>query len=500
MLLLTFRELVARCHQKVKIFISTRSFPAIENDLNDDLSLEVNAENNGEDVSTFIKKTLQNRIEEGALLPGEMTEDLREMIEKTLTRRAQSMFLYAALLLNQLCDRSHHDDKESIISKLGELPKNITEMYSGILNEIHDERSNSVRSCRIAQETFKWLLRAQSPLPWESLLEAVSPPDRKATLDEVLRSCRTLVIKGSLSLEFAHYTIREHLNTVDQYNSSKCDVVITQRCLNILTSSFGDQGQHKNLKNAQRSLLDYALLYWPIHYEGISKRDMDKNKAPINNMLRNFLLRGRKKTDTFAHWFVQARDMANKSANNRFLTAKLRHVDATPLSPLFAACVFGHEEVIGKFGRELDGLNKCNANGQTALCLAIENSKLGVVKALLSRRFPADLNLLNVNAVAQFEDMDPKEPPDIIIYASPLQCAAAVGALNIAEYLIKQGASVNLVAGYYGSPLQAAALKGHADIVAYLLDKGAEPNSQGGFHGKSMTHSINQALSILDFI
>lgn len=77
-------------------------------------------------------------------------------------------------------------------------------------------------------------------------------------------------------------------------------------------------------------------------------------------------------------------------------------LQSSPLNPLFAACVFGLEDLIAKFGRELDGLNIVNDNGQIALCLAIENGKLDVVKSLLTRRFPADPNLLNTKAVEQF--------------------------------------------------------------------------------------------------
>ena len=75
------------------------------------------------------------------------------------------------------------------------------------------------------------------------------------------------------------------------------------------------------------------------------------------------------------------------------------------------------------------------------------------MKALLCRRFPADLNLLNVSAVQQFEDWDPAKPPKVILYASALQCAAATGRLDIVEFLIEKGAHFDLVAGFFGSPL-----------------------------------------------
>lgn len=71
-------------------------------------------------------------------------------------------------------------------------------MYNRIIEEIHDDGNNSPRSCRLAQDTFKWLLCAQSaerPLECMSSPEAISPPDRKADLVELLSACRTLVVK-----------------------------------------------------------------------------------------------------------------------------------------------------------------------------------------------------------------------------------------------------------------------------------------------------------------
>ena len=169
------------------------------------------------------------------------------------------------------------------------------------------------------------------------------------------------------------------------------------------------------------------------------------------------------------------------------LRVKFDRLEAQPRSSLFAACVFGHEDIIGKFGRDLDGLNIHNGSGQTALCLAIQHNKLDVVKTLLASRFPAELNMLNIKAVEQYEDSRLKGPPSVIVHASAMQCAAAVGALEIAELLIQKGAHLDLVAGFYGSPLQAAAWNGHKDLVALLLRNGAEPNSQGGFYGMTRT-------------
>ncbi|KAL8696247.1 MAG: hypothetical protein Q9224_002895, partial [Gallowayella concinna] len=480
------KDISRQCPENVKIFISTRSFPAIEDYLKADTSIEVTTENNGEDVKEFIQRSLRASINEGALLDGNVTKELESEIETTLTKRAQNMFLYASLLLAQLCDRNNTDDADSIRKKLEDLPKDITEAYDQIMIQVHDDKKNSERSCRIAQETFKWLHAQQETFDHDAFLEAVSPPDKKVNNDELLRACRTLVVRGDRTYEPAHYSVREHIGRMAEYSASQCHIVATRSCLRILNKLFGlDMAEH-DLTPSEKSFGRYALLWWPLHYENVHQDDLNTHRSAVNAMLRSFLLQGRSKRNKYEEWFTQASEKAKSMKNNEALTAKFNALRASPLTPLFAAAVFGLEDLVSKFGRELDELNKCNQHGQTALCLAIENNKLGVIKALLTSRFPADINLLNVNAVQQFEDWDENHRPGVILYASALQCAAASGRLGIAEFLITQGAHVDLVAGYYGSPLQAAASNGHVQVVELLLKNNAEPNSQGGFFGNAL--------------
>ncbi|KAL8671416.1 MAG: hypothetical protein Q9168_004089 [Polycauliona sp. 1 TL-2023] len=479
------KDINRQCPENVKTFISTRSFPAIEDYLKADAAIEVSAENNGGDVKTFIHRTLQASIDDKLLLDGNVSEELQSDIENTLTKRAQNMFLYASLLLTQLCDKNKTDDEESIRKKLETLPKDITQAYNQIMVEVHDDKGNSERSCIIAQNAFKWLLYAQENLDHDAFLEAVSPPEKTVANEELLRACRTLIVRGQKTYEPAHYSVREHVGRMDNYRSSKCHIVATKSCLGVLNKMFRSDSVHHDLSPSEKAFGQYALLYWPLHYESIHQSDLVEHRSAINTLLRTLLLQGRSKVNKYESWYTQASERA-KSIKHNDLATKYRALNASPLTPLFAAAVFGLEDLVSKFGRELDELNKCNEHGQTALCLAIQNNKLGVVKALLTSRFPADINLLNVNAVQQFEDWDDKRTPEVILYASALQCAAANGMGEIARYLIEQGAHVDLVAGYYGSPLQAAALNGYPDVVELLLGCNAEPNSQGGYFGNAL--------------
>ena len=129
-LLQYLQEAIRRSLDNVRIFISTRTFPAIEDHLTEDESIEVTAADISGDVRTFIHYTLDDRIRDRALLNGVVSEELRNEIETALSARASSMFLYANLLLDQLCDKNHNDDESSIRRKLSSLPRDIADVYN----------------------------------------------------------------------------------------------------------------------------------------------------------------------------------------------------------------------------------------------------------------------------------------------------------------------------------------------------------------------------------
>ena len=118
-------EIVNQCPENIKVFVSTRSFPAIEGP-----GIEIRVENNGDDVQAFIKQTLQKQIRDNALLMRKVPPELRVKIENTLANYACNMFLYANLLLDRICDRNSNSDAESIGSAL------IAAIGSGNVNAI----------------------------------------------------------------------------------------------------------------------------------------------------------------------------------------------------------------------------------------------------------------------------------------------------------------------------------------------------------------------------
>ena len=489
-------EIVVRSPKNVKVFLSTRPVSTVIDCLRDKqyMSLEVNAHRNNGDITEFIKHELDKRISEKQLLHGYVPDELRSDLLFNLSERAGSMFWYASLQLNLLCDPTAEQSEESIRMKLTELPATLKEVYTGVLDEIASPK-NSERSRDVAQNTLKWLLCAQEPLTQGPLLEAISVIAGGVLKPEKVSSiCRSLVYldKDNDRFEFAHLSVREHLEGEEKYAPSECHLIAAESCLKALQTFSMSNAVSRAVPDSAKAFSRYAFIYWPFHFQKIDFRRTDDRKERLKNKLRTLLVRVRDVSPIFNQWISYVETMVDGAGASDERLLKMETLKAVPATPLFAASVFGFADLIAQF-RRISGydLEQRNIHKQTALCLAVENDQLETVKAFLeelprSKVPPLDVNQVNLCAVEQFLGFDHSSPPKVICYAFALQAAALKGNVSIAKYLLQKGARVDLVAGFYGNSLQAAAFGGHSELVDFFLDYGAEPNSQGGYYGNAL--------------
>jgi hypothetical protein len=72
---------------------------------------------------------------------------------------------------------------------------------------------------------------------------------------------------------------------------------------------------------------------------------------------------------------------------------------------------------------------------------------------------------------------DINHSPRFGLLRTPLQRAAEIGCFDIVQYLVEQGAEIDLAPCYGGgTALQLAAMQGHVGIATFLLERGADPN------------------------
>lgn len=128
----------------------------------------------------------------------------------------------------------------AVRNRLGELPRDLREIY----DEIYNSRliSDIEEQGSIAENTFKLVLSLQTPLGHRDFLHALSfCGDDKIDLsaEELLDlCCNFLVLDTELDVfRFAHLSVREYLETKPQYSSERGHALAAQFCLKYLCTS-----------------------------------------------------------------------------------------------------------------------------------------------------------------------------------------------------------------------------------------------------------------------
>lgn len=135
----------------------------------------------------------------------------------------------------------------------------------------------------------------------------------------------------------------------------------------------------------------------------------------------------------------------------------LIHVQENGLSPILVAAYHGQRDIASFLA------------DKTVAITIFEAAATGKINNIL-RLLARDPQLVNAYSEDGFQ---------------ALGLASYFGHADVAEYLIKAGASVNSASrnGLKAAPIQSAAAAGHVKIVELLLRHGADPNSreQGGY-------------------
>ncbi|XP_022247672.1 ankyrin repeat domain-containing protein 17-like isoform X2 [Limulus polyphemus] len=136
-------------------------------------------------------------------------------------------------------------------------------------------------------------------------------------------------------------------------------------------------------------------------------------------------------------------------------------------SPLTLAACGGHVELATLLLERGANIEEVNDEGYTPLMEAAREGHEEMVALLLSQG--ADIN-------AQTEETQ----------ETALTLACCGGFLEVAEFLIKAGADIELGAS---TPLMEAAQEGHLELVRYLINAGANVNAQTGTGDTALTYA-----------
>ncbi len=350
-----------------------------------------------------------------------------------------------------------------IEKRLGKLPRKLSELYDELYCTKFDSHENEETA--IAEGVFRWLLCSHVPLETDEFLVAVSFCSGEAielTKDTLLNLCFNFVVHDdSVNVfRFAHLSVREYLESKDNYEASLNHATAAFSCLSYLTlPPKRNQGPLREF--------NYAYLAWAIHSASSGKRRLE---GGLHELFRKFLGSIQCPSPFFVKWSSKIGSILHGPVWIQLPGSRISSMRSSPVSPIFAASAWGFSEILEiEVGFEPIILDRRNKDGSTALMISSRYGQQDIVRLLLQ-------NNVNLEIRSRYARGDG---------GTALQFAIRSGHTTVVRMLLDHGAIIDTQGFDKETPLLEASYYGYKDIVQILLEKGADVNLQYGPKGKS---------------
>ncbi|KAL8666371.1 MAG: hypothetical protein Q9168_007498 [Polycauliona sp. 1 TL-2023] len=402
-LLAALKDIVQKSNNLIKVIVSSRNDSDIVCRLNDVPNVYIDSDDNGVDVDRFVEQELGKAIDERRLLQGNVSSSLRQRILGNLKGRANGMFLWARLQIQNLCDPERMIIVRDIEDALHQLPVTLSELYGGILGRI-DRIAPHGRL--LAKRILRWLLCAGRPLDPLTMVQMLQSVETNNSLgvEEILALCCNLVVlDDSLNVfRFGHASVREYLELQSEFSSQDNNLRAATECLQC---AFRDPTDH-SLENFE----EYAAACWVHHYHSLAYEF--RITQPISGEFIAFFVRGRRGEAKAEHWIEQALELKRFAGGyNHLLHAASRLDLPEVLEPLLD---IGGVDVDGK-----------DWSDKTCLYQAVGDGFRDIVNTLLTKGANPNIGNGYKNHVA-------------------LRRAAKIGHEQIALLLLQHGADFTI--------------------------------------------------------
>ncbi|ERF68561.1 hypothetical protein EPUS_04659 [Endocarpon pusillum Z07020] len=466
---------------------------------------------------------------------------LEDQIIKTLTTKAEGMFLWVHLQLIHLCEESESGNDRDVERALATLPDGLDKTYERSLNQIlqHDERRR-----RLAFQTLRWVMYAERPLTVKELQYALADEESSsggceprtndmrfllsvcANLLEVITTHPTYPTEGTVRP--IHYSVQEFITTtsdprmqgqllIAQHESGEIHTALATTCMTYLMSNLtglAPCGEYYKLEQRfeECPFLWYAARSFDYHLaqstHGAALIALAKSllqqpskflasvlqaRATVDNTMVIFSSRLYDMVEFHSYWKGrQLNPLLLHAACSAGLTQAVEHLlevgimpnsaDDNRINAIYFAAISGQIEIMRLLldaGAEIDAQGGYYGN---ALQAALVEGHEQMVRLLIEKG-------ANVDAQGGRYSNDPMGANVNAhggVYSNALQAALLGGHEQIVRLLIEKKADVDAQGGYYGNALQAAAHMGHEQIVRLLIEKGANVDAQGGWYGNAL--------------
>ncbi|KAF4626816.1 hypothetical protein G7Y89_g11339 [Cudoniella acicularis] len=488
--------------QHVKIFVSSREDPLINEEFKDFPNLRMRPVHVSGDIESYVDATLSSRIASKKLKVKDA--DLQHQISETLVVKAEGMFQWINCQIDHLCKFKTHN---AIRDALKHLPKTLEDTYLRILQNIDED------STEIVQRLLKWLVQGTRELTLAELASAIAinpaadkehfDPDDVMDPEDVIGYCGSLVtVSSDQRVSLAHFTVKEFLvsnrikNILSAYyvGDEEVHAELAQVCLTYLgyrdfdRPPFASTGDLTDFL-VEFNFLEYASKSWAKHAHQVSTSELE-----IHDSIERLFHSNSERRQNYDLW-LQIYHFQRRHKNPSI-------APPTHFTPLYYAAFFGLPKIIESLLDE--GADPMMEDDQVdnPLSASVAEGHANVVEILLNRCFEGGskerlggyLYLAASRGHAEVTE-------SLLAWGAPienksgkhgtaLQVAALEGHPEVVSVLLKRGASIKVVDPRFGTPLSAAAERGHRRVTQLLLDAGASINARGGWFSTPLISAI----------
>ena len=458
----------------LKVLMTSRPIPSIENRFKPIPSVFLSAEDENIRTSHDIQLVVQARIETLSCCRHLSTEVHTYLVGRIL-ENANRTFLWVSLIISEL-EKSARHSKSAIEELLSTMPKTMDAAYGKILAQSSDTQC--------MKKILDVVLAATRPLSLSemSIAFAIKDADRSfedldlepSMVDTIKNSCGPLIDMVDSKIYLLHQTAKEFLvgngnspsqsgwkHSVKQKDSS---LIMAKICISFLEFQIlesepfvFDSSCHistedmKKLKQYadQHRFLDYSAKNWLLHLRDASDT-IDKN------ILDRFCALCDTERKSLRAWF----ELYWGSGS-----ALVMPCPKTP-QPLMIAAHAGVTVALNILLQIGADVNAKDDLGNTPLVYAVLNGQLDIIKILLMES--AEVKAENLTG------------------ATPLILAASQDSAVILDSLLQDVALGTENLPFLIDPLPAAIRGGKPQIIEYLLSRGVAADSAVEFTGRSL--------------
>jgi len=348
-------------------------------------------------------------------------------------------------------------------------------------------------------KALRWILVAEQPLSCEALVQAVNEATgADLVIPDIVSLCSNLIVLDGQSnvFRFAHLSVREYLESREDFSPSSVHQEIALQCLRSCYTILKQDGPYCQDFDG-RGYLDYTFLYWPVHCF-FTQREPG---SPVLEALCILLEDYESNTSRYTTWMQVVSSLKRKRIAERW-RLWLRLALSRPSEPIFLLITFNLDFILEQLPRIVENsLDSINSVGLSPLALACNLGRSHAVKVLLAKGTVVNIGNGVFHDYSLTDDPWPCNPLSAAVrgkhtglvnillnegalvkvkrdWYNPLSLAAASGDQDVVKILIQKVADTDPQSdsSYLSDPLRRAAAVGDKEICGLLLDQGANPN------------------------